>query len=358
MKTKRFSRWWQFSQVQAAEVIDGMEVRHPRYIMIPKVGMALHGWFMFLSLLPIMRKIEREAGFDLIDAHYVFPDGFAAVLLGRALHKPVVVSARGSDINLFKDISLIRKMLQYTLRTADKAIAVSQALREAILGLGIAPEKVALIPNGVDTKKFYIRSKTEARAKLNLPTGKILLSVGNLTANKGFDLLVSAVRTLRNDFQETTLTLIIIGEGEFRSAIERRIAALGMERCVKLMGAVPHQHLGLWYSAADLFCLASAREGWPNVLLESLACGTPVVATAVGGIPEIIRSTEVGILTQRNDREIAQTIALALKKSWQVERIAQYAQGYTWNRVALDVLDVFSAVLDGRPERSVSLLSN
>jgi glycosyltransferase involved in cell wall biosynthesis len=310
--------------------------------------MTLHGLLMFLSVLPAIKKLQKDFDFDLIDAHYVYPDGFAAVLLGQLFKKPVIVSARGSDINLFKEFSHIRRLLRYTLSKADGRIAVCQALGEAIVDLGIPQEEVTVIPNGVDTNKFYPLPKKNVREKLNLPNGKVLLSVGNLIPRKGFDLLLKALRLLLIEHQEKDLYLVIVGEGPARSDLEHMIASYNLGEHVRLAGDIPHENLCLWYSAADLFCLASSREGWPNVLLESLACGTPVVATAVWGTPEIIRSDKLGFLTERNERALAETISLALNKTWQSDALVRYAQEHTWERVAQSILRLFDSFLDDR----------
>lgn len=335
-----------FSQIMRREVIEGLEVYHPRYFMVPKVSMAFHGLLMFLSALPCVKKLQRDFAFDIIDAHYVYPDGLAAVLLGNFFRKPVVVSARGSDINLFAKFPLIRGFLQYTLNRTDRIVAVCQALKEAMIQLRIPEEKITVIPNGVDIKKFHPFSKEEARRKLQLPLNKrILLSVGGLIPRKGFDLLIKALKLLFEEWHERDLYLVIVGEGSSRRALEQLIDALGLREHVYLAGAIPHQELYFWYSAADLFCLASSREGWPNVVLEALASGTPVVATDIWGIPEIICSDTLGILTKRSERDLAAGIAVALQKSWRSEAIVQYAREQTWERVASSVLDTFQTVL-------------
>jgi len=335
-----------FSQITPREVIEGLEVYHPRYFMIPKVSMAFHGLLMFLSVLPCIKKLQRDFAFDIIDAHYVYPDGFVAVLLGSFFKKPVVVSARGSDISLFAKFPLIRRFLQYTINKADRVIAVCQALKDAMIQLRIPEEKITVIPNGVDTKKFHPFSKEAARRKLQLPLNKrILLSVGGLIPRKGFDLLIKALKLLFEEWHERDLYLVIVGEGSSRRELEQLIDSLGLGEHVYLAGAIPHQELYFWYSAADLFCLASSREGWPNVVLEALASGTPVVATDIWGIPEIICSDKLGILTKRSERDLAAGIAAALQKSWQSDAIVQYAREQTWERVASSVLYTFQTVL-------------
>ena len=343
----KFNWRWRFSQVARRELRNGIEVYHPRYFLTPKIGMALYGWMMFLSVLPAVRRIQRGFDFDLIDAHYVYPDGFAAVLFGRVFKKPVVVSARGSDINLFKTLPLIRKLLRYVLRRAARVVAVSKALKEAMVQLGIPEEKISGIPNGVDPEQFYPVPKEQARRELGLPNRRTVLSVGNLTDNKGFDLVIKSFRVLVDRFHEKDIQLAIVGDGPYRSHLEKMILSLRLDGQVRMVGAVSHDKLRLWYSGADVFCLASSREGWPNVLLESLACGTPVVATAVGGIPEIISSDNVGLLSEREESKIAEAIRAALKKSWRSDEIVAYARRFTWEQTALGVLDVFDSVLHG-----------
>lgn len=339
---------WQFSQVIPREIIGGVEVDHPRYFMTPKVGMAFYGLGMFLSVLPRMKKIHTKFDFDIIDAHYVYPDGLAAVLLGRYFSKPVVVTSHGTDINLYPQFPLIRQLLRYTLRKADRVITVCQALKDVMIQLEIPQEKIAVITNGVDLSKFYPSPKEEARSKLGIPNKRVILSVGGLTTRKGFDLLIKALKILIESFREKNVYLVIVGEGPFREKLEKLVSSLGLSEYVRLAGARPHQELNLWFNAADLFCLASSREGWPCVLLESLACGTPVVATNIWGIPELICSDRIGLLSEQSERDIAEKISLALKRPWDTDEIVQYARGHTWDRAALSVFEVFNSVLDGR----------
>jgi glycosyltransferase involved in cell wall biosynthesis len=335
---------WRFSQVVPREIRDGIEVYHPRYYMIPKVGMILYGFMMFLSVWGSVSRIRKTFDFDLIDAHFVYPDGFAAVLLGRILGRPVVVSARGSDINRYSTFTLIRSLLRYTLKRADKVIAVSKSLKEAMIQLGIPGGKISVISNGVDMKKFRALSKSEARVKLSLPVdGKVILSVGHLTRNKGFDLVIKAVRILLEDRRQQNIRLNIVGDGIFVKDLERIVSELDVGSQVSLRGTVSHEELFLWYSAADLFCLASEMEGWPNVILESLACGTPVVATFTGGVPEIISSDKIGLITKRNERNIADTIHHALNKSWQSQKLIEYARDHSWERAARSLRQLFES---------------
>jgi glycosyltransferase involved in cell wall biosynthesis len=320
--------------------------------MVPKVGMASHGRMMALSLLPALRRLRREFDFDLIDAHYVYPDGYAAVCLGKLLGKPVVVSARGTDITLFPEWPAIRKRIKKTLLDADGAIAVSAALKQAMVNLGAPDDKIEVIPNGVDAAKFHPVPRAEARAELDLPAGPTILSVGSLTPNKGTALMIQAVKILVDRHGVDDLNLLIVGEGTMRAELEQLVASLSLERHVRLVGAMPHESLRLWFSAADVFCLASAREGWPNVLLESMACGTPVVATSIWGVPEIVQSEALGTLVERDPESIAEGLHQALRKEWSREGIVAHARERSWSRTADSVAGLFESVLGRQAERS------
>jgi teichuronic acid biosynthesis glycosyltransferase TuaC len=337
---------WRYSQVLTQEIRDGIEVYHPRYYITPKVGMTLYGLMMFLSVLATVKKIRVNFDFDLIDAHYVFPDGFAAVLLGWYFRKPVVISARGSDINQYANFPLVRQLLRYTLGRAQSVIAVCQALKDAMIELGIAAGKIIVIPNGVDHEKFFAVPQAAARTNLGLPADtRIILSVGGLVPRKGFDVLIKALSRLAGKNPTGDFYLAIVGDGPLRAELEQLAASLGLGENVRLVGSVPHEQLNSWYSAADLFCLVSDREGWPNVLLESLACGTPVVATNIWGVPEIIRSDSVGLLTERTEQAVAATLARAFETRWVADDVTAYAKQHSWARAVQSVHGVFKSAL-------------
>ena len=337
-----------YARIEAREEIEGVTVYHPRYFMTPKVGMSTYGMTMFRSVLPFLKRLRREFDFDLIDAHYVYPDGFAAVKLAQYCNKPVVVSARGSDIHLFSTFPLIRRLLRYTLARADHVIAVSQALQNAIIALPVDEKKTSVIPNGVDTQKFFRVDKKQSRERLGLPEAKIILSVGRLEPVKGFALLIKAFQKLFVDEEKKDARLVIVGEGSERAKLERLIATLHLHEHVRLMGARPHDELKQWYSAADCLCLASEREGWPNVVLEAFACGTPVVATEVWGMREVIPNEELGVLAPRDENHLTRALACALNKKWQNEVLVEHARERSWEKVAQQVEHTFERVLTSR----------
>jgi teichuronic acid biosynthesis glycosyltransferase TuaC len=343
----KLGRRWGFSQVSQQEMTGDVEVFHPRYFMIPKVSRAFEGLAMFLPVLHKIKEIKRTFDFDIIDAHVVYPDGFAAVLIGRYFKKPVVVTSHGTDLNLLPKFPVIRQLLRFTLLKADRVIAVCQALKDAMIQLQIPGEKITVIPNGVDINKFHPIPREEARSRLNIPPGRMIISVGSLIPRKGHDLLIKALKIVVQELGETNIYLVIAGEGPSRGQIENLISSLGLSEYVRLVGSIPHSELNVWYSSADLFCLASSREGWPCVLLESLACGTPVVATDTWGVPELISSRTLGLLTQQDERDMAEKINLALKMAWHRDELVRYAREHTWDRTAQAAFEVFGSALQG-----------
>lgn len=346
IKTKR---WRSASEVPDEEVVGKLTVHHPRYLLLPKVSMLLHGISMFLGSFLRCAALHKKFHFECIDAHFVYPDGFAAVCLGKALGIPVTVSARGTDINVFPSFRLIRPMIHWTLRECASAVAVSAALKERIVELEISAEKINVIPNGVDPLRFQRLPKTDARRRLHLPeSAKVVLSVGSLSPSKGHQFVIRAFQQVSQ--RHRGLSLYILGEGALRAKLENLVAELNLQHSVQLLGGRPNEELPWWFSAADVSCLHSSREGWPNVVTESLACGTPVVATRVGGIPDILHSPELGVLVEQSVESLAEGIERALSTDWDRERISKQTRERTWHTVAEEVDAVLRAQIQRREE--------
>ncbi len=328
--------------VPAEERRHGLDILHPRFPVLPKRGMTIAPFLLFAWSLPVLRRLRRESGdFDLIDAHYFYPDGVAAALLGKALRKPVVITARGTDINLLPRYALPRRMIRYAARESRAVIAVSQALKHAILELGVSSSRVHVLRNGVDLEAFRPIDRSAARAALGLK-GPTLLSVGNLIETKGHHLVVEALRLLPQH------SLLVVGEGPQRRTLEHLAAQHGLAGRVRLLGGIEHGRLAQIYGAADALVLASVREGWPNVLLEAMACGTPVVASRVGGIPEVVARPEAGLLMA--DRT-PQGVAAAVRELFAAlpDRAAtrRYAENFSWEATTQGQIELFSAILGG-----------
>lgn len=261
--------------------LDGLTIEHPLYWFPPKISRGSYGEWFRLSVRSTFRRAVREFQPTIIFSPWVYPDGWAAVRLGHAAKLPVVVQAHGSDIRLLDAHPARQRPTAEALRDADGIVAVSRDLADRIVTLGAASANVRVIYDGVDDALFHPGDKAAARAELGLPHhARILLYVGNLVAVKSVNILIDAMK-------ELDALLFVIGEGPQRAALEAQAAGRGLRDRVSFRGSLPLEQLPAWYRAADVFVLPSLSEGVPNVLLEASACGTPWVASAVGGIPEI-----------------------------------------------------------------------
>ncbi|MBU6257214.1 MAG: glycosyltransferase family 4 protein [Burkholderiales bacterium] len=344
--SERWGEYARHARTPRREHINGVEVLHPRYALPPRVGMTIAPLSMALASLPTLRRLIRSGfDFDLIDAHYYYPDGVAATLLGALLGKPVTVTARGSDINLLPEFLGPRLWLRWAGRRARASIGVSAALVDRMRALGLDPARLHVMRNGVDLERFRPHDRAAARRELGIGGAPVLLTVGNLHEYKGQRIAVDALAWLRRDHPEARL--LIVGAGPDEAALRARVDAAGLANAVRFVGTVPNAELARWYSAADLLVLASSREGWPNVLLESMACGTPVVASAVGGVPEIVAAPEAGIVVdQREAAEFGAAIKHLLEAPPARAAVRAYAERHGWevtSRAQLALFDTLAA---------------
>jgi glycosyltransferase involved in cell wall biosynthesis len=292
----------------------------------------------------ITRLIAEGHRFDAIDAHYVYPDGVAATRLGQRFGLPVVVTARGTDVNLIPQYRVPRRLIQGAIRDASALVAVSAALKDVLVTLGASEDKVTVLRNGVETGLFQPPDdRVTIRAELGL-TGPTLISVGGLIERKGHHRTIEAMRQLPG------FKLLIVGEGPEREHLAALIAAHGIADRVCLLGPRPHRELPALYGAADASVLASSREGWANVLLESMACGTPVVAANIWGNPEVVRSSAAGVIYEPNTPEgIAEGVRRLFAALPDRAATRRYAEPFSWDETTAGQLALFRRIIrDGR----------
>ena len=335
-----------YARVAAKEEDRGYPVYHPRYLVTPVVGMKQYGGWMAQGAAATVRRIHAQTPIDVIDAHYAYPDGTAACRIGKELGIPVVLSARGTDLNLFTRMPDILPRIQANYRDAARLICVSNGLAKVALATGAEAAKISVIGNGIDPALFHAlppQAAVEARRSLGLPADKrILLSVGHLVELKGFHLAIEALAALKRD----DVIFVAVGEGAQRHGLEALAARLGVTDKVRLPGAVKQPDLPKWYAAADLFTLMSSREGWPNVVTEAQAMGLPVVATRVGDIEDLVSVPDQGmLLEERSAGALATALDGALGRQWDRDAIAKAGAARTWEAVSERLEPVFRSVV-------------
>jgi glycosyltransferase involved in cell wall biosynthesis len=337
--------------IPAVERQGPLTVWHPRFLSVPRYLKALDGAGYAASLLPFLARLRRRFAFDLIDAHFAYPDGVAAALLGRALGCPVTITLRGSIVRLATYASH-RPQIRWALERATGLMAVSQSLRHAAVELGIRPERITVVPNGVDAERFRPGDRAAARLALGLPPeATVVLTVGGVYEDKGQHAILEILPALVA--RDPRLLYVVLGgfrRDGYRRRLDGLVAAGELAGHVRFVGPRPHEELPDWYRAADLFCLPTRSEGWANVLLEAMACGVPVVTTRVGGNGEIVTSDRYGRLVPHGDATALRDAVLeALDARWDRTAIVAHARTHSWDGAAARVLDRFRDVLAGAP---------
>ncbi|NLP11156.1 glycosyltransferase family 4 protein [bacterium] len=337
-----FRRWSRHRRVEKTAVLNGLTVDYPRRLVFPKgYGQVFMGLFYFFTAYRRCKNLS----FDLIHSHAVWPDGFAASLIGRRLHKPVIITSHGADTYRFLNNITTRPLVRWGLRHAQRVIAVSLAEKRFLQGQCGIEEKLLLINNGVNLEKFYPQPMNECRQRLHLVLDKkIILYVGYLYPVKGVTYLLDAFSRLRR--LRPDLHLVLVGGGSESGALTAQASRLGISADVTFSGEKPHDEIPLWMNAADLFCLPSLNEGWPTVLFEALACAKPIVATRVGGIPEAIGDERYAILVEpAQPQALGEALDRALQKTWSPSALTDYARANSWQAKADELSIIYESLI-------------
>jgi len=316
------------------ELQAGVEVHFPRFFALPGLLRRFDGFFMALAMLPLARRLQSEFGFNLIDAHFAYPDGYAASLLGRWLGVPVTVTLRGTELKHSR-VEPLRARMARTFAAVDRVFSVSDSLRQLAIGIGLAPAKALVVGNGVDTDKFHPEDRAAARARWQLASeAPVLVGVGALVERKGFHRVIECLPALRE--RHPGLRYLVVGgpspEGDMSAELRAQVARLQLEDTVVFCGPQKPEALRWALSAADVFVLATANEGWANVFLEAMACGLPVVTTDVGGNREVVCDPSLGIVVPFGDAaSLHAALDQALATSWDRAAIVEHARRNSWD---------------------------
>lgn len=326
--------------------INNIEIDYCVYFYIPKIGRSIYPLFILLSLLGRFWKIRKFKA-DCMLLSWAFPDAIAGSLFAKLLGTPTVIKVHGSDINVHAQIKSRRTQIKWAMDQAEAIIAVSQDLKNKILQMDVPANKVHLLYNGIDKSLFYPLEKDVARKLCAIdPDRRVIVFIGNLKTSKGCNLLLEAYVLLAK--KNSTVDLYYIGAGDQIDILRKKVTDHGLESRVRLLGSLPHKALPPWINASDVLVLPSMNEGVPNVVLEAQACGTPVVATNVGGIPEIV-SEENGILVEYgNEAELCDALIEALSRNWDRLKISSNVNTLSWQENSSKLYEIMSAGLPSK----------
>jgi glycosyltransferase involved in cell wall biosynthesis len=333
-------------KIDLNENMRGIEVWYPEFSVIPRYLKFIDALSYYAAIKPLVKKMFQEGfTFDVIDTHWTYPDILSAYILSKRYNKPFIVTVRGKEALYLGERGGRKLILDWCLRRASAVVALSSELADLIVDVGVEPHKVRVILNGVDTGSFHQLDKIESRNRLSLPLDKkVLVAVGRLTEAKGHQNIIQALPSLA--FQHDVELHIIGGinpESDYSLNLKEQVAKLGLHN-VFIHNGMPHDQLLYWYNAADLFCLASHGEGCPNVVLEAMACGTPVVVSNVGAINDIVCDQSHGIIVDKSD-VFVKSIQLALTKNWDRQAIAERMKKMSWQGCAKQVIELYNEVV-------------
>ncbi len=336
------SRYRDLSALPAAEIWKGMPVYRTRFAHIPGLGGRLDGSTLARALIRPLRGIRRLFPFDVIDAEFFFPDGPAAIELGRVFDVPVSIKARGSDILFWAaGDNPARPQIVAAGRAASGLLAVSSALKADMVALGMPEDRIAVHHTGVDRTRFRVRDRAQAKAALGI-SGPLLVSVGALIERKGHGTVIDALASLPD------AALVIIGVGPERAKFEAQARRLGLGDRVRFLGSLPHLAIADWLAAADAMVLMSLSEGLANAWIEALASGTPLVIPDVGGAREVLDRKEAGALTSPDASSVVQSIRDILAQDADRYAVAATVAQFSWEANTAALYEHLKAVAERR----------
>jgi glycosyltransferase involved in cell wall biosynthesis len=328
--------WKKWTRVENTGIVENdISVVYPRYLSIPGTATWFQGVAMAKSVRKALNTSIPDWRPDVVDGHFAFPDGYAAVRLAQSIGTPAVVTCHGSDLRQYPDIPIAGAMTRWTMRNADRVVSVSTDLMRRSIELGCPKERAVFLNNGVDPSKFTVQEKSACRNKLGLPTErKIGVCVGSLIDVKDQSLLLRSLAEIRKGGHEVPM-LVLVGDGPNRLSLIEESISLGLAQDVIFAGQKTHQEVAEWMGAADWLLLSSRSEGWATVYFEAMACGRPVITSNVSSALDAISKADYGqVVEPRDAASFAMAIRQAMRKSYDSSVIRNYAESHTWKKWA------------------------
>jgi glycosyltransferase involved in cell wall biosynthesis len=315
------------------ETQTGLDATFLPFLSVPGASF-LHAAGMATTLLPAMRKIREQFPWDAIVAAWAYPDATAAAAFALRWKTPLVTVALGTDLNVVPTYPGVASQLRWGLSIASRVLTVSRALGDRAIELGARPDRVVVQHNAVNGDAFRIRDREEARRALGLEVGRPTIGYfGHHRTIKGTDVLIEAMDHLVHRLGRKDVLLLLVGQGDITDQIRARTSELGLDANIRFLGPKPHAEIPTWMSALDVFCLPSRQEGCPNVVLEALASGRPVVASRVGGVPEILDERSGVLVPSEDPAALAAGLHEALGRPWDPEALRGSVELLSWDAV-------------------------
>ncbi len=328
------SRYKLYEQVPDYEKIDNVDVYHPKYFTVPGFSSFDNASSMAKAANKTIDQIyKNDAHFDIIDGQYLYPDGVAAYKVAKKYNKPLVLTARGSDVNYWMAIDKPRKEILEAIEYSSGIICVSNALKDALIDYGVKEKKITVIINGIDPEIF------NRTVEANPLREEYFLSVGNLVLLKGHHLILDALAEIPGK------RLIIVGDGEQRATLRNQTEDLGLSNRVQFIKHLSQKKLAELYAGARATILMSEMEGMPNVVLESLATGTPVIAASVGGISEVVNESNGILLSNRDEYELMDALENLDELEFDRKTISETVSQYRWSDVAARQYELYKSII-------------
>lgn len=342
------AEWQKWASVEReGELENAIRVTYPRYLSVPKLATWPQGVAMVRAVKNELNTRYTDWRPDVVDGHFAFPDGYAAVKLAKVAGCPSIVTCHGSDLRLYPDLPVAGRMLRWTMRNANRVVSVSTALRQRSIELGCPEDRTTFLANGVDPAKFALRKKEECRRQLGLPADRrIGVCVAALIDVKNQSLIIRALDDIRRQGEELPL-IILVGEGQNRAQLLKEIEELGLIDHFIFTGQRPHAEVALWMGAADWLLLSSKSEGWATVYFEAMSCGRPVLTTNVSSARDAICSAEFGTVIEPSTPEaFASTLIESSKHKFDEALIRAYAEDHSWSNWADKTMAIMNKTVE------------